>query len=187
MWLHQQLAFFPGAAYRPPGLRTRASVDNCFLESAIDAPAAASAGATANQRSAAPSAPSAAAPADAAATWLADDAAAVTPAAAPQPAELPPTECSGGGSGSSDRVLRRSASRWLQAAHSGSLRMFVEQQLLQRVLTAITVLEWPLTIARRATIPLLEQVRSNHLLLPRKSEECGWSARVLQSHMQQRA
>lgn len=57
---------------------------------------------------------------------------------------------------------------WLKAAHNGSIRVFVEQQLLQRVLTAITVLEWPLTVARRATIPLLEQVWGIHILLTRE-------------------
>lgn len=77
------------------------------------------------------------------------------------PAESPTLAVGGGGGGgasSSGRSLRRTQSVWLQAAHYATLRGFVEQHLLQRLLTAITVLEWPLTIARRGTIPLLEQV-----------------------------
>lgn len=34
----------------------------------------------------------------------------------------------------------------------------MQNVLLQRLLLAVEVVEWPLTIARRATIPLLEQV-----------------------------
>lgn len=48
---------------------------------------------------------------------------------------------------------------WLQAAHYATLRGFVQQHLLQRLLAAVVLVEWPLTIARRLTIPLLEQVQ----------------------------
>lgn len=69
----------------------------------------------------------------------------------------------------------------MQAAHYANLRGFVQNVLLQRLLLAVEVMEWPLTIARRATIPLLEQV-----LLPLSfnvyrrgtwvSAKIGWSS-----------
>ena len=51
-----------------------------------------------------------------------------------------------------------------QAAHYADLRGVVEQVVLQRLLTAIKTVEWPLTIARRATTPLLEQVNRARLI-----------------------
>lgn len=83
----------------------------------------------------------------------------VTPQIPATPAESPVSAPGDGvGGGGSGRGLQRTQSIWLQAAHYATLRGFVEQHLLQRLLAAITVLEWPLTIARRGTIPLLEQV-----------------------------
>jgi hypothetical protein len=86
---------------------------------------------------------------------------AVSPQIPAAPAQPQPVEAGGHGSesGAGGSCARRlSESSWLQAAHYATLRGFVEQHLLQRMLVAITVLEWPLTIARRGTIPLLEQV-----------------------------
>lgn len=51
-----------------------------------------------------------------------------------------------------------------QAAHYADLRGFVEQVVLQRLLTVVKTVEWPLTIARRATTPLLEQVNCAQML-----------------------
>ncbi len=72
----------------------------------------------------------------------------------PPPPPAPDGQRGGGG----ERGLQRSRSVWLRAAHHATIRGLVEQHLLQRLLAAVETLEWPLTIARRASIPLLEQV-----------------------------
>lgn len=118
-----------GGAYQPPSLHSRASVDNAYLDAA-GMPAGTPAGGS---------------PSAAATPGAAD-------ASTPAPGLSQPAADSDGFSQPECRSV------WLQAAHYATLRGFVRQHLLQRLLAAVVVLEWPLTIARRLSIPLLEQV-----------------------------
>ena len=131
-----------GSGYRPPRLHSRASVDNAYLDTALEGPAVPASGVPAQQ--------------------AVDAVSPNIPAASTDPLAAGggnSGDRSGGASGSCARRL--SERSWLQAAHYATLRGFVEQHLLQRMLAAVSVLEWPLTVARRGTIPLLEQVPTN--------------------------
>ena len=130
-----------GSGYRPPRLHSRASVDNAYLDTALEGPPAPASGVAAQQ--------------------MTDAVSPHIPAAATDPLAAEGGNSGSGSGGASGRCARRLSERsWLQAAHYATLRGFVEQHLLQRMLVAVSVLEWPLTVARRGTIPLLEQVHT---------------------------